>query len=129
MLILALSFHFNSLEFLFYICRRYTCWISTKRDIVKLYKKVVDLKVFRRSSLLHLQYHWSVYHESITFVMYSKSDHFYSKQCLKAATEVFWKKGIFLNFPEFTGKHLCRSLTFMKKGSGTGVLLWILRNF
>ena len=44
MLILALSFHFNSLEFLFYICRRYTCWISTKRDIVKLHKKVVDLK-------------------------------------------------------------------------------------
>ena len=29
-------------------------------------------------------------------------------------------------FSKFTGRHLCPSL---KKGSGTGIFLWILRNF
>ena len=54
--------------------------------------------------------------------------------------EVFCKKGIPKNFPKFTGKHLCQSLfftkvagltpaTLLKRDSGTGVFLQILRNF
>ena len=54
--------------------------------------------------------------------------------------EVFCKKGALRNFAKFTEKHLCRSLVFnkiaglrpatlLKRGSGTGVFLRILRNF
>ena len=50
------------------------------------------------------------------------------------------KKGILRNFAKFTGKQLCQSLffnkvaglrptTLLKRDSGTGVFLWILRNF
>ena len=43
------------------------------------------------------------------------------------------KKGILKNFAKFTGKHLCKSLFFnklySKRDPGTGVFLWILRNF
>ena len=50
------------------------------------------------------------------------------------------RKGVLTNFAKFTGKHLCLSLffnkvaglwpaTLLKKRSGTGVFLWILRNF
>ena len=47
--------------------------------------------------------------------------------------EVFCKKGVLSDFPKFTGKHLCQRLffltTLLKKVSGKGVFLWILRNF
>ena len=54
--------------------------------------------------------------------------------------EVFCEKGALRNFVKFTGKHPCKSLffnkvaglrpvTLFKKGSCTGVFLWILRNF
>ena len=62
--------------------------------------------------------------------------------------EVFCKKGVLRNFAKFTGKHLCQSLFFLKKDSGTDVFLclrpatffkkrdsstcvflWILQNF
>ena len=40
------------------------------------------------------------------------------------------RKGVLRNFANFTGKHLCQSLYFNKiRESGTGVFLWILRNF
>ena len=49
------------------------------------------------------------------------------------------RKGFLRNFAKFTGKHLFRSLLFKKfalglqlyekRDSGTGVFLWILRNF
>ena len=50
------------------------------------------------------------------------------------------KKGVFKNFPNFTGKHLCQSLfliklqafrqaILLKRGSNTGLFLWNLRNF
>ena len=50
------------------------------------------------------------------------------------------KKAVLRNFAKFTGKHLCQSLflkkvailrpaTFLKRDPGTGVFLWILRNF
>ena len=42
------------------------------------------------------------------------------------------KKGVLSNFAKFTGKHLCQSFFFnkvIKKETGTGVFLWILRNF
>ena len=44
------------------------------------------------------------------------------------------KKDVLRNFTKFTGKHLCQSsffnrATLLKTRSGTGVLLWILRNF
>ena len=58
---------------------------------------------------------------------------------LKQPPEVFCKKGIFRNFLNFTGKHLCQSLFFIKlqswsqklywkRDSSTAVFLWILRN-
>ena len=37
-------------------------------------------------------------------------------------------KKVFRNFAKFVGKHLCQSL-FLKRDSGTGVFLWILRIF
>ena len=46
--------------------------------------------------------------------------------------EVFCRKGVLRNFATFKGKHLCQSLrpaTLLKRDSGTGVFLWILRNF
>ena len=50
------------------------------------------------------------------------------------------KKGVLRNFEKFTVKHLCQSLfsiklqawgqqLYLKKGSGTGIFLWVLRNF
>ena len=47
------------------------------------------------------------------------------------------RKGAFINFAKFTVKHLCQSLFFnkvagfslQKRDSGTGVFLWVLRNF
>ena len=58
----------------------------------------------------------------------------------EAATRGVLRKGVLRNFAEFTGKHLHHSLLFNKvaglslqlylKGeTGTGVFLWILRNF
>ena len=52
----------------------------------------------------------------------------------------FCKKVILNNFVKFTGKHLCHSIflnkvadlrpaSFLKRYSGTGAFLWILRNF
>ena len=38
------------------------------------------------------------------------------------------KKGVLRNFAKLTGKNLCQSL-FFNKVVGTGVFLWILRNF
>ena len=42
-------------------------------------------------------------------------------------------KGVLRNFARFTGKHMCQRLfcnkVASKRGSGTGVFLWILRNF
>ena len=38
----------------------------------------------------------------------------------------FMEKGVLRNSAKFTGKHLCQSFFFNK---GTGVFLWILRNF
>ena len=49
-----------------------------------------------------------------------------------------WKRGALGNFTKFTGKHLCQSVFFdkvaglqlyYKRNSGTGVFLWIFRNF
>ena len=62
------------------------------------------------------------------------------KKSRSSRSEVFCEKGIIRHFPKFTGKHLCHSLFFnkiaglrpaalLKKGSGTGVFLQILRNF
>ena len=53
--------------------------------------------------------------------------------------EVFGKKGVLRNFAKFNGKHLCQNLflnkvailraaTSLKRDSGTGVFLSILRN-
>ena len=42
--------------------------------------------------------------------------------------EVFCKKDFIRNLVKFTGKHLCQSLIFNKRDSGTGILLRILRN-
>ena len=46
------------------------------------------------------------------------------------------KKDVLRNFTKFTGKQLCQSIFFnkvagaaWKRDSGTGVFLWILRNF
>ena len=58
----------------------------------------------------------------------------------KQPPEVFYKKDPLKNFGKFTGKHLCQSLFFnkvpglglqlyLKRHSGTGVFLEILRNF
>ena len=60
-----------------------------------------------------------------------------SMKCLSdrsSCPEVFCKKGVLENFAKFTGKHLYQSqrstCNFIKKrGSATGVFLWILRNF
>ena len=60
--------------------------------------------------------------------------------CQKQPPEVFCKKGVLRNFSKFTGKHLCQSLffnkvaslkpaTLLKRDSGTGIFLLILRNF
>ena len=54
--------------------------------------------------------------------------------------EVFCKKIVLRNSVKFTGKHLSRSIffnkvaglspaTLLKRDSGTGIFLWILRNF
>ena len=56
--------------------------------------------------------------------------------------EGFCKKGVLRNFTKFTGKYLYQSLfvnkvpglrpkacNFIKKDSGTGIFLWILRKF
>ena len=54
--------------------------------------------------------------------------------------EVLCKKGALRNFSTFTGKHLCQSIffkkaaglraaTWLKRDSGTGAFLWILKNF
>ena len=54
--------------------------------------------------------------------------------------KLFCRKGAIRNFAKFTGKHLCqclflnkvaalRSATLLKRGSVTGVFLWILQNF
>ena len=54
--------------------------------------------------------------------------------------EVFCEKGVLKSFAKFTGKHLRQSLfliklqtlglqIYEKRVSGTGVFLWILRNF
>ena len=53
---------------------------------------------------------------------------------------VLWKKIVLKNSAKFIGKHLCQSLflrkvsslrgaTLLKKNSGTGAFMWILRNF
>ena len=39
------------------------------------------------------------------------------------------RKDVFRKFAKFTRKHLCQSLIFNKKNSGTGVFLSILQNF
>ena len=53
---------------------------------------------------------------------------------LEAATGgALYKKGVLRNVSKLTGKHLCQSLFCNKVAglwdSGTGVFLWILRNF
>ena len=58
----------------------------------------------------------------------------------KQPPEVFYKKGVPKNFSKFTGKHLYQSFfltnlhaldlqLYLKRYSGTGVFLWILRKF
>ena len=53
----------------------------------------------------------------------------------KAATGGVLKKTVLKNFALFTGKHLCWSIflirpaTLLKRGTSTGVFLWIFRNF
>ena len=56
----------------------------------------------------------------------------------KQPPEVFYKKSVLKSFAKFTGKHLRQSLfqisrpglqLYRKRNSGTGVFLWILRNF
>ena len=39
------------------------------------------------------------------------------------------KKGVLRNFSKFIEKHLCQSLFFKKRDSGTGVFLWICEIF
>ena len=46
----------------------------------------------------------------------------------KQPPELFCKKRFLRHFAKFTRKHLCQSL-FFNKVAGTGVFLWILRNF
>ena len=51
---------------------------------------------------------------------------------LKVATGgVFLRKDVLGNFAKFTWKHLCQRqpATLLKKRLGSGVFLWILRNF
>ena len=58
----------------------------------------------------------------------------------KQLSGVFFKKGFLKNFAKFAGKHLSQSLfcnkvpslrsaNLLKKDSGTGVFMWILKNF
>ena len=48
----------------------------------------------------------------------------------KSRLKVFYEKGVLRNFTKFTGKHLSqRPAALLKRHSGTGVFLWILRNF
>ena len=62
------------------------------------------------------------------------------KNLRSSSSKVVCKKYVLRNFPKFTGKHLSQSLFFNKVaglspqlyykiGYGTGVFLWILRNF
>ena len=71
----------------------------------------------------------------LTYQLYEKI-HLYSSSC----PEVFSKKGVLRNFAKFAGKHLCQGLFFndgvglslqlyLKRDSGTGIFLEILRNF
>ena len=58
-------------------------------------------------------------------------------QSKKEPPEVFFKKSVFKNFANVTGKQLCWSLflikltpvNLLKRGSNTGVFLWTLRIF
>ena len=44
--------------------------------------------------------------------------------------KVFCKVIVLRNFANFTGKHLCQGLQlYQKRVSGTGIFMWILRNF
>ena len=65
---------------------------------------------------------------------------FINSQFRSSRLDVFCRKGFHRNFAKFTGKHLCwspflnkvavlKACNFVKKDSGTGVFLWILRNF
>ena len=38
--------------------------------------------------------------------------------------DVFCKKGVLKNFANFTGKHLCQSLFYIKKGTLAQVFSW-----
>ena len=68
-----------------------------------------------------------VYDKKQVFNSYRKGSVFWRNR--SSRPEVFCKKGALGNFTKFTGKHLCQSLFFNKKDSGTGVFLWILWNF
>ena len=43
--------------------------------------------------------------------------------------EVFYNKSCYKNFAKYTGKHASGLQLYLKRNSGTGVFLWILRNF
>ena len=48
----------------------------------------------------------------------------------RSSHSMVFYKGVRRNFAKFTGKHLCLSLKlYLKRDSGTGVFLLILRNF
>ena len=59
----------------------------------------------------------------------------FSDSHISSRPDVFCKKGVLRNLANFTGKRLCQSLFFnkvpgltvLKRDSGSGVFLWILR--
>ena len=56
----------------------------------------------------------------------------YQRKNRSSRSQIFFKISTFKEFAKFTGKHLCQSLrptTLLKKDSGAGIFLWILRNF
>ena len=76
-------------------------------------------------------------HTSVLFCFNATSIKYWKARTFVRSShpKVFCKKDVLRNFPKFTGKHLYQSLflnklqLYLKKDSGTGVFLWILRNF
>ena len=68
----------------------------------------------------------------IRFNKQQKSEWKHKTAFRSSRLEVFCRKVVLRNFAKFKGKHLCQSVrpaTLLKWDSGTGVFLWILRNF
>ena len=69
------------------------------------------------------------------YVLPSKTTHFLCPNCIQkqslrrsSRSEVFYKKEVLLKFLQNSQKKTSQSLFFKKRGSGTGVFLWIVKN-